>query len=516
VSAPRCTRGILAGGLLLAASACDTASPDVTAPVVAAAGVPGSCLGPSNKIETLIECVTISGVRDHQAALQAIADANGGRRSVGGPGHDASVQYVAGLLTGAGYSVRIQPFQINAFVQLGPSVLQAISPTPATYVEGTDYSLFQHTAAGDVTASVTAVDLNPGGVSTSGCEAADFAGFPAGNIALMQRGTCTFLIKAQNAAAAGAVGAIIFNAYNLAGLVGGTLTPSYAGNIPVVGTTYNRGVEWAATPGLTMRIKADVLRGLVTTENVIAESVEGDPNNVVMLGGHLDSVNQGPGINDNGSGAAAILETALQMAGAKTRNRMRFAFWSAQEQGSAGSQYYVDNLSLAELSAIALYLDVHMIGSPNYVRFVLDGDGSDSGSPGPAGSGAIESFFRDFYSGRGLASQAAPLQITAGDQGPFLLSGVPVGGVFTGATGIKSASQAAVYGGTAGFPYDPCYHLACDTFANVSLDVLDLNSDAVAAAALAFGMNTEAVNGVKGKGRFKGKKVPPPPSLPVL
>jgi Zn-dependent M28 family amino/carboxypeptidase len=378
-----------------------------------------------------------------------------------------------------------------------------------TYVEFTDYRLMDQTDPGDVTASVTAVDLQLGlgNTSTSGCEAADFAGFPAGHIALLQRGTCTFQLKAENAAAAGAAGAIIFNQGNTAdrtGLFAGTLSANYAGGIPVFAASYTRGVEWAGTPGLTLHMVADVFRGTVTAFNVLAETAGGDGDNVVMAGAHLDSVDTGPGIQDNGSGTAVLLEVAEQLQKVKPRNKVRFAWWGAEEAVLVGSTHYVDSLPEAERQRIALYLNFDMVGSPNYVRFVYDGDGSAFGLAGPTGSDAIERLFEGFYSSRALAFEPTQIDFRS-DYGPFFNAGIPFGGLFTGAEGIKTPAQAAVYGGTAGLAYDPCYHQACDTYANVSTAVLDLNSDAAAFAVLTYAMNTETVNGVGGKGNFKQK-----------
>ncbi len=253
--------------------------------------------------------------------------------------------------------------------------------------------------------------------------------------------------------------------------------------------SYDRGAEWAGTPGLVIHMVADAFRGLATDYNVLAESTTGDPQNVVMVGAHLDSVDAGPGINDNGSGSSAILEVALQMAKVKPHNLVRFAWWGGKEAGLLGSTYYLSNLTPSELEDIALYLDFDAIGSPNFVRFVYDGDGSASGVPGPPGSDAIEALFEGFHADRGLAYEPEAIGAVS-DYTPFAAAGIPVGGVFAGSTGIKTAEQAAIYGGTAGLQYDPCYHQACDTFDNVSLEVLDLNADAIAYAVLSYAMNT--------------------------
>jgi Zn-dependent M28 family amino/carboxypeptidase len=352
--------------------------------------------------EKLLECVTLAGVRDHQAAFQAIADDKGGNRFSGLPGHDASVDYVVDRLEAAGYDPEVQPFDYLAFVVLGASALQQTAPNTVTYTEDVDFGVIDQSDPGDVTATVTAVDLQLGlgNTSTSGCEAADFAGFPAGNIALLQRGTCTFELKAENAAAAGAVGIVIFNQGNLPtpdrqGIPAVTLTANNTSGIPVLGTTYALGEQLAGTTGLQMRVFANTLREIKTTFNVLAETSSGNDNNVVMVGGHLDSVAAGPGINDNGSGSAAILEVAEQMKKVKPNNTVRFAWWGAEESGLVGSDFYVTNLSQADRDKIALYLNFDMVGSPNYVRFVYDGSG-DVGPVGPAGSAAIEDLFNGF------------------------------------------------------------------------------------------------------------------------
>ncbi|NNF24156.1 MAG: M28 family peptidase [Rhodobacteraceae bacterium] len=481
---------------------------------IASAGSASCDTRVNNTIAKLTECVTVEGVRAHQAALQAVADANGGIRTSGTPGYDQSVDYVASTLEAAGYDVVIQPFTFNSFIELGPSTLEQLAPGATVYVEEVDFTLMSQTDPGTATGNVTGVDLALGdpSSSTSGCEAGDFAGFPAGNIALMQRGACAFQTKAENAAAAGATGAIIFNQGNTPdreGLINGTLGADNTAGIPVVFATFPRGVEWAGTPGLVLTLTTDVFRGEALAFNVLAETAGGDAGNVVMAGAHLDSVNEGPGIQDNGSGSGAILEIAVQMAKVKPRNKVRFAWWGAEESGLVGSDFYTlgdgsegSGLSEQEAANIALYLNFDMIGSPNYVRFIYDGDGSSFGLEGPDGSAQIERFFEDFYAARGLAFESTEISFRS-DYAGFFDLGIPFGGLFTGAEGIKTAEQVAIYGGTAGDQYDPCYHLACDTFDNISLEVLDLNSDAAAAAVLQYAMNTETINAMRGKGNFK-------------
>ncbi len=453
----------------------------------------------NNTHAKLLVCVTLAGVRSHQATLQAIADANGGVRAAGTPGYEQSVQYIVGKMTAAGYDVTLNAFP---FTYVALPLLRQTAPLAATYESGT----FTGTGYGEVAAAVTAVDIDlaPPRANTSGCEAADFAGFPAGNIALVQRGTCSFAVKALNAQAAGAAAVIIFNQGNTPDrepLIIGTLAPSTA-TIPVVGASFADGTA-LAQPGSAAQVRVEAPQ-LVTQYNVIAESRAGDPNNVVMAGAHLDSVLRGPGINDNGSGSAAILETALQMAKVKPRNKLRFAWWGAEESGLVGSTAYVAGLSAEEKARIALYLNFDMVGSPNHVFFIYDGDDSDGvgAGPGPGGSAQIEKVFEGFYAARGVPFKGTDFSGRS-DYGPFIANGIPAGGLFTGAEGVKTADEAAVWGGTAGQQYDPCYHLRCDTYANNNDLALDVNSDAIAYAVLQFAMNTEIVNGQRGKGNFK-------------
>jgi Zn-dependent M28 family amino/carboxypeptidase len=249
-----------------------------------------------------------------------------------------------------------------------------------------------------------------------------------------------------------------------------------------------------------------------------------------MAGAHLDSVPAGPGINDNGSGSATLLETALQMAelGVEPRNAVRFAWWGAEEAGLIGSQFYVDSLSKSAAKDIELYLNFDMIGSPNYARFVYDGDGSAFGIKGPAGSAGIEEVFEDFFASQGLASEPTAFDGRS-DYDAFITAGIPAGGLFTGAEDNKTADQVPLYGGLATFDgevvaYDPCYHQACDSLdpiadgadaglyealndaydgaleyngviSNVNTQGLEEMSDAVAHAVLVYAMSTSSAGG---------------------
>ncbi|HEY6627498.1 MAG TPA: M28 family metallopeptidase [Acidimicrobiia bacterium] len=455
----------------------------------------------NNTIAKLLECVTLDGVREHQAAFQEIADDNGGTRAAGTSGYDESADYVMERMEAAGYLVTEQVFQFRTFELLSAPVLEQVFPGPTTALA---HTIMSYSGSGNVTAAVSV----PSG-DFRGCTAADFGGFPAGNIALISRGAppgfpvaCTFALKANNALAAGASAVVIYN--NVAGPLNGTLGNDFAPNLVVTGITQSLGAQLAATPGLVLHLQAETEREIVTTSNVFAERPGKNKNNVVMVGAHLDSVSAGPGINDNGSGSAAILEVAEQMAKVKPQNTLRFAWWGAEEAVLVGSTFYINNLSDEEFAKIALYMNFDMVGSPNHVFFVYDGDNSDNvgAGPGPAGSAQIEDRFEAFYNSRSLPSKGTDFDGRS-DYGPFIANGIPSGGLFTGAEQMKTAAEAALWGGTAGLAYDPCYHQACDTFANNNNFALETNSDAIADATLGFAMSTEIINGTKSKGNFK-------------
>ncbi len=446
----------------------------------------------------LPRCMQASKVMHHLQMLHDIAAANGGTRAAGLPGYQASVDYVKSTLESAGYAVTLQAFPFTAYYPQGPGILQATAPTPVLYEWEVDFTYLSQTDAGDVTAQLAAVDLQlgPDNTSTSGCEEEDFANFPSGRIALIQRGACSFQQKAENAAAAGAVGVIIFNQGNgdeRKGLLNATLGDSYAGGIPVMFATYDNGVTWANTQEQQLRLVTDVVRERTQTFNLVAETRRGNPNNVVMVGAHLDSVYEGAGVQDNGSGSAAILEMALQMRKTHPRNKVRFAWWGAEESGLVGSTYYVQNLTPEEKAKIKVYLNFDMIASPNFAYFIYDGDGSEFGLEGPPGSAAVEKLFEQYYGKRALPSEGDEISFRS-DYAQFFTDGIAFGGLFTGAEVLKSEAQATKYGGQFGEAFDPCYHQSCDDISNINLQALEINADAAAFATSWLSLSTKVVD----------------------
>lgn len=209
-----------------------------------------------------------------------------------------------------------------------------------------------------------------------------------------------------------------------------------------------------------------------TGYNLIADWPGGDTNQVVMAGSHLDSVTTGAGINDNGSGSAAVLEAALTVSRTQYQptKHLRFAWWGAEELGMVGSRYYVNSLTTANRSKISGYLNFDMIGSPNPGYFVYDDDP------------AIEKTFQNYFAGIGIATEIETEGDGRSDHAPFKNAGIPVGGLFSGADYIKTAAQAAKWGGTSGRAFDACYHSSCDTTSNINDTALDRNGDALAYA----------------------------------
>jgi len=486
-----------------------------TAALIGAMTSPPAYADPNNNtVRKLTKAVTVDGVVDHLEAFQEIADEHGDR-AAGRPGYRASVDYVVEQLEAAGYEPTVQAFPFTYAEEF--SELARITPSPRVFVQGSEFlrnTFDSGTPEGTATGALFVI---PAADATDGCEAGDFAGMVGGQIALIQRGGCGFAIKALAAQNAGAAGVIIYN--NTTGMIN-MIGDATGLTIPAVFASQVAGENLATTPGATVRVEVDFTAEQRTAYNVLAETASGNDDNTVMAGAHLDSVQDGAGINDNGSGSAALLETAIQMAKVKPTNTVRFAWWGAEEEGLLGSTYYVNHLTDAQAEDIALYLNFDMVASPNYMFGVYDGDNSGgTAAPGfiPEGSAQIEDVFEQFYADRGEPSQDSEFSGRS-DYGPFIAVGIPAGGLFTGAEVPKTAAEAALYGGVAGASYDPCYHQPCDNLTgagqntalydqlradytligNINVHALDVNSDAIATAVLTFAYDTSTVNGAPG------------------
>ncbi|KJY47865.1 amidohydrolase [Streptomyces sp. NRRL S-444] len=476
------SRRIAAATAALAAAA--LVSPLVLAGPAGATGSPQSDAARGDALaRKLVKDSTGKGANNHLKVFQSIADYNNGTRVAGSKGHVQSAKYVEAVMRAAGYKVSKNEFEF-VYVE---TVAETLKVNGAG---GRDVpiKLMTYTASGPengVKAQIAVAPVDADG--TNGCEPGDFAaGAFTGKIALVKRGGCTFATKQANAAAAGAVGAIIYN--NTDGALNGTLGAPDAGKVPTGGVTRAEGERLAAEAAAgPVEVTLDIreFRENRKTYNVIAETQGGDENNTVFLGAHLDSVAAGPGINDNGSGSAGILQVAQRLASSqnKIKNKVKFAWWSAEEFGLLGSEAYVGGLTDAQKKQIKLYLNFDMIASPNAAYFVYDGDDSDKvgAGPGPEGSAQLEKGITDFLDAQKIPHEGSDFTGRS-DYGPFIEAGIPSGGTDTGAEGIKTAAQAAKFGGQSGVAYDVNYHGKGDDITNINQKALDINVDVIANA----------------------------------
>jgi Zn-dependent M28 family amino/carboxypeptidase len=430
--------------------------------------------------DALRQQVRIERIVADLAQLQAIADANGGMRATGTPGYDASATYVADQLEAAGFAVEAQPVTTTVFEQIAPSEL-AVTGGPA-FEDIRDFKAMTFSASGDVTAKVVALGFDPaarpGDRNGRGCAAGDFAAVPTGVIVLVQPGPCRRYDVVLNAQAAGVAALVTTYAEWPRDMVRRpTLISAADIHIPVIGGTHEVGLALAkaADEAATVHLATQTSVRQAQTVNVIGESTWGDPVNVLMLGGHLDSVIDGPGINDNGSGSMTVLEIARAIAelqqsrpaGSGPAWKVRVAFWTAEETGLFGSAAYANQLDAGDRVATKAYLNFDMLGSTNGVRVIY----READPPRPDTEMAIADLFASALALDGLDWE--PRAIGAGsDHYPMQQAGIPIGGLYSGANELKSAEQATLFGGTAGAPDDACYHLACDTVANIDADWL--------------------------------------------
>jgi Zn-dependent M28 family amino/carboxypeptidase len=417
----------------------------------------------------LADAVTTRGVRAHMAALSRLADEHGGNRAAATPGYAASVRYVERTLQDVGYRVWRQPFTITfteTLAETGRVVGDGALDLEPAVMEGSP-----DTPEGGLQARLT-VPAAP-----LGCAPEDFAG-TRGTVVLVERGTCTFAMKSGNAARSGAAAVLIYNEASAPATegFGGSLGDAPADStVPTAGLTRGAGEALLARLGqgaVRVDLELRVSREERRTANVIAEAPGGAAQSVVMLGAHLDSVPAGPGVNDNGSGTALVLELALRLAEMSDADGVRFAFWGAEELGLLGSAHYVSELSPAELGNIRAYLNFDMVSSPNAAPFVY-------------GDPELTALFQETFAAQDLTLLPDTIG-GASDHAPFEAAGVLVAGLFSGASGSKSPDEARTYGGRAGSAYDPCYHQACDTLAGTDTPTaqryLDLMADAAADA----------------------------------
>ena len=438
----------------------------------------------------------------HLEEFQKIADSHGGNRALGTPGYTLTADYIENLLIQAGYATERQEFELISQEILNYSVtVDGLTSAPSVGIP------FVGTL-GTAPAGVDGTVVRPADLAGEGCRPSDWNGVDAvGEIALVTLGACSFLEKSIAAAMAGADALIVANTEDFA--LHGEFSEQDALTVPTIGVSGTEAADLVSDPDTTVRIVIEERTSRIPTFNLLAETPTGRDTNTVMAGAHLDSVPEGPGINDNGSGSAALLETALKLAASgEVANQVRFAWWGAEEAGLVGSINYAGTLlqdEPKELEEIVSYLNFDMIGSPNHIMGVYDANQSTYMAPVnvPAGSVATEKLFTDYFDSIGQPWVDTPFDGRSDYLG-FLLTGVPSGGLFTGADGIKTAAEAAVFGGTAGLPHDPNYHSAADRVTNVDPAVLQVAARAMAYVVTTLAMDSSSVNGIGADGASVG------------
>jgi len=433
-----------------------------------------NAVAPSSKplvdSEKLQESITQESLLARAKELYEIAklgedEYNHPTRVIGSKGHLGTLKYIYETLSKLGdyYTLSTQPFPavtgqiFEARLVLDQDVIDMAIPmslTPPTK--------HKEPVHGDLVL-----------VKNVGCKAEDYPAEVAGNIAFILRGECPFGTKSALAGKAGAAAAVVYN-YEEGNSPGtlGTPSPDHVATFSIGGADAAPFVA-KLKKGENVEVIAyiDAVVSSIMTDNIIAQTKEGDPDNCVMLGGHSDSVAEGPGINDDGSGSLSLLEVATQLTNFRVNNCVRFAWWAGEEEGLLGSDYYVNELPADENKKIRLFMDYDMMGSPNFAYQIYDARNDVN----PVGSQELRDLYVDWYTAHGLNYTFIPFDGRS-DYDGFIRNGIPGGGIATGAEVIKTKAEAAMFGGQAGIPYDPCYHQLCDDVSNVNMTAWEVNT----------------------------------------
>ncbi|KAK0388965.1 hypothetical protein NLU13_2542 [Sarocladium strictum] len=401
-------------------------------------------------------------------------------RVIGSEGHLATLQYIRSALaeTGSYYKLSSQSFPaVTGDVFESRLVIGDEVPSSATPMSLTPPTKNKQPEYGNLVL-----------IENDGCDSSDYPAAVKGNIALVKRGSCAFGDKSENAGKAGAIAAIIYN--NEKGDVHGTLGTPSPNHVATFGISQKYGEKTVDKLKEGKKVDAIVyidgeVRTIVTN-NIVAQTTGGDQDNCVMLGGHSDSVPEGPGINDDGSGSISVLEVALRLTDFRVNNCVRFAWWAAEEEGLLGSNFYVESLSEEENQKIRLFMDYDMMGSPNYAYQIYDANNEVN----PAGSGELKQLYIDWYEKHDLNYTLIPFDGRS-DYDGFIRGGIPAGGIATGAEGVKTEDEEAMFGGKAGDWYDPCYHQLCDDTNNVDLEAWEVNTKLIAHSVATYALSLD-------------------------
>ena len=386
-------------------------------------------------------------------------------RVIGSDGHLGTLKYIHDTLKSLGdyYTVSKQPFPaVSGAVFEYRLLLESDLPETAYPMSLTPPTKNKQPVEGELVL-----------VGNEGCDESDYPSSVAGNIAFIKRGTCPFGTKSANAGKAGAIAAVVYNYEDAP--VGGTLGVPSPDHVATFGLSGGEAAPYLAKLKDSEKVSAtayiDAEVNTIKTNNIIAQTKYGDQDNCVMLGGHSDSVAEGPGVNDDGSGSVTVLEVAKQLSRFRVNNCVRFAWWSGEEEGLLGSDFYANTLSAEENKKIRLFMDYDMLASPNFAYQVYDARDKVN----PAGSQALRDLYVDWYGKNGVNHTYIPFDGRS-DYDGFIRNGIPAGGIATGAEGIKTKKEVAMFGGEDGVPYDVCYHQLCDNMSNLNLTAWELNS----------------------------------------
>ncbi|MBP1818866.1 M28 family peptidase [Mycobacterium sp. OAE908] len=433
--------------------------------------------------------VTADGMTTHLRKMQEIADANKGSRAEGTAGFDATVDYVVKVLKDKGFDVQTPEFDRLDRTEGG---------NPTLTVAGRGYHVDQASLlVGTAPGGLNAITLRP--QQAAGCSAADYGTVAIkGAIAVVDDTGCSVGAKQNAAVAKGAVGLLVVSAPATTGPAG-LFPPGYYQQLTIPVGVVDRNVDAALRrTGAPVKLVLDSKPVMVKARNVVAQTKSGDAKNVVLAGARLGSSPHSPGINDDGSGVAALLEAASALgAQPKSTNAVRFVFWGSVPEGPTK---YLGGLSRDQVDDIAVYLGADAIGSPNAGYFTYDGD--QSGQPNadippqtvPAGSAGVERTLAGYLNLGGVRPADMPLS-RAADYAAFLAADVPIGGLTAGTSQRKTEVQARLWGGQAGVAFDPNYHSPQDNIDNVDRKALSVMGQALA---FAIGTYAQAVDGVNG------------------
>ncbi len=449
--------------------------------------------------ESLQDLITIGALKSradtlYKIAQKSVKEYGNPTRVIGSPGHWATLRYIFDTLNKHQdyYNLSKQDFDAvygkvyNSSLEFDGVISKSASP----------FSLTPSTPNNE---SVSGKLIH---IPNNGCDEIDFLAVAddlKGNVALIQRGICPFGNKTALAGKYGAITAIVYN--NEDGDIHGTLGEPNKNQIATFGISHQEGVKLIAKleNAKTVKVKAYIraVVGNISTFNIVAQTKKGDQDNCVALGSHSDSVGEGPGINDDGSGTISLLEVATHLTNFTVNNCVRFMWVAAEEEGLLGSTHYANHLTPEENQKIRVFMDYDMMASPNYAFQVYNATNSEN----PEGSEELRDLYIDYYTAHGYNHTLIPFDGRS-DYVGFIENGIPGGGIATGAEGVKTKEEVSLFGGEAGQWYDPCYHQLCDDTTNIDDEAWIVNTKLIAHSVATFAKSFDGFpkRAIKGNG----------------